>query len=349
MRDLLCLLLVSVAALAQPPAEPGLYIANLEKGGTWEIGAYHNPSPDPVNHWLYADDGNGTVVRWKDDALNATPQVFAKTKEGEPPLAAPIVAPTGGMVVLSRVWPVKQGAQVLYRRVAIEVYDSAGKRLAGPLPLCRTEQVYHRQAIAVWHPDGTKLAFTLTEGNSRPGLYVFLPKTKNWVLAEDYADGAPDPLPILRWQPNGRSLTLIQNEELVMRGGGKYAAYRRLPASTRLHFWLNPELFAYCDPAEGLLLRGLQGEVEGTVAGWQGRAWDEPSLPVVSEHGTVWVAPQRDAPAELQLWHLPKGQQTAKAILSFAKAPNQAYGRTSGIPAWLPNRASVAFEVPATQ
>jgi len=349
---MVALLLSTLLTIGQagptPTLEPGLYSYSFGAAGLQRIGAWHNPSADVAGGWLYVDDGQGGIFRWRADNLVAAPQPFFATPEGETRRAVPLASNPAGLVVLTRNDPVKQGATLLYERVSIEVYDRNATKLAGPLPLVRRDAIAHPSQVAVWQPEGPEpsLAFNLTEGNSKPGLYVFQPRTKqkNWILAESYAAGVPSPLPSLSWQPNGRTLAVIVGGRVELRGGGSFATYKSFATDASRVLWPNSDSFGLLDPAKGVELRDFEGRVTKRIDAWRAGNVDELSVPACGPKGWTWVEPAGQG--MLALRHLKPGAAQPDTLVTFPKG-RVPYAQQCSPPLWHPVREAVLFEVPA--
>ncbi len=333
--------------VAPPGLEPGLYNYSFGAAGLQRIGPWHNPSADVAGGWLYVDDGQGGIYRWRADNLTAEPQKFFSTPAGETRRAVPLAANPAGLVALTRNDPVKQGAQVLYERVSIEVYDRTGAKLAGPLPLVRRDAIRHPSEAAVWQPEGPEpaLAFSLTEGQAKPGLYVFQPltKAKNWILAESYGASVPRPLPSLSWQPNGRTLSVVVAGRAELRGGGGYAAYKAFATEASRLIWPNSDSFGLLNPAQGIELRDFEGRTTKRIDAWRAARVDELSVPACGPQGLVWVEPAGEG--LLALRHLKPGAAAADTLVTFSQG-RVPYARQCAPPLWHPVREAILFEIP---
>ncbi len=342
---LLLLWLAPLAAQVAVPPRPGLYATATETRATRFLGPYRFPTADCENRLLYAVDAAGKVVRWRFDELGGVPWTYAQAAEGEPPYAYPLAAPAGGLVAVAQVYPVPNAWKPEYQRVALSILDAEGRRIAGPLPLCRAELVARPGLPAAWHPRGGSLAFFITEGDPLPGLYVMEAKTRKWVLADRLTGPPPQPLPTLLWHPGGRLLSLLYGGELVLRGGGAYAVYRHWPAVAAAHCWLDADTIALLDPTTGITLRGLDGGDLGRIDAWRATSADELSLPSSNKHGTAWFGPPPADARRLALQFRPKTTAEVGSLLDFPRG-EQPYGSTAARPIWLGDDATIVYEVP---
>ena len=339
--------LLTIGQAGAQPLPPGLYTYRFGGAGALRLGAYHNPSADLGGGWVYVDDAKGGIYRWRVDDLEATPQKFFATPAGETLRAVPLVSKTHGLVLLTRTDPVKQGAKVLYERVAIEVYDRNGAKLAGPLPLVRRDAVLHPSMVAAWQPEAAEpaVAFNLTEGQAKPGLYVFQPQTrqKNWILAESYEAGVPNPLPVLGWQPNGRTLSLVVAGRAELRGGGNYATYKTFATDAARLIWPNSDRMALLNPATGIEFRDFEGKHTNRVDAWRAGSIDELTVPACGPQGLTWIEPAGEG--LLALRFLTTGASAAETLVTFPKGARP-YARMCAAPIWQPTREAILFEVP---
>lgn len=356
LRPLLCWALLALPAGGAELrlTEPGLYAIDVETGRWQRLGAYQHPSIDLEGRRLYADNGRGVLVRWPLGRTFERPEVFAKPGKDargrpEPGYKIPLAAPKGGLVAAVREFLVERGG---YVRVCLDILDADGARIRGPLPLFGVQDLYSPAGIAAWHPDGQKIAFELSEGTARHGLYVFHPANKYWVLVKDYERGPDEDRPVLQWQPNGRSLSHIAGGFLVLRGGSEYAPYRRLKTDARRHVWLDDETIALLDPQVGLSLRYIEGAERGTIPGWGGgplggAADANSSLPAVGRGGYAWVTPAGADLAELRLVFAPRADPGAGRVLATFRRGDDAYSLIEAGPVWHPEDPLLFLVVPS--
>ncbi len=334
----------SLAVGQEAVRAPGLYAVATDTGRTQPLGAWRCPSVDAAGQFLYALDAAGRVVRWPLDSLGGEPRtVVAAPEPGQPPVVAASVAPTGELLAVLRLHTNRPAGQAPYQRLTLEVLDREAHRVAGPLPLCRADEAPNPALAVAWHPEGQKLAMFVTEAIPVPALYLFEPRVRDWVRGEG-SQNPPRPLPVLRWQPNGRTLSYCTGEQLVLRGGAQFAVFRTYPATERLHIWVDLNHLGLLDPTTGLRVIDLEGLPQAPLRGWPGPGGEDLSLPVAGGDGLVWVGPAATA-GRLSLWLLPPGEAAPRALLSFDRG-GQAYGRTAGPPARHPAAALVFVEVP---
>ncbi len=340
-------LLVVLAATCAPLAgdareltQRGVYRVEANTGRVDYVGPYRYPSVSPDSRLLYADDGQGGIVCWPLDTPSGAPRVFLTTPVGEPRRAVPLAAPAGGHVALTRLMG-ERGAL----RVTLEVYDRSGTRQAGPLPLFAAATCHNRNLAAAWHPEGDRLAFCVAAGRPRPGVYVMTTPDHNWVQATTLGRPLPNPLPVLRWQPDGRSLSLVLHGQLQIRSGAPYEVLHSWPVSGWLHTWLDGDGPALLDAAAGMVLHDLAGNVRRSLPFWRAASADQLSLPVANAAGVAWVGPASETPQRHSLYYLPKGVDSVRELLSFAPG-RQPYGRQAGGPVWQADQAVLFVDVP---
>lgn len=334
-------LLLSVLPLlaAPPPPTSGVWSWDQRTGATRFVGAVMRPTIDPANRRLYAVDAQGRIVRWSLDALDQPPAVFAVPGEGTV-YDWPLAAATGGQVAAFRAFSLNDGSF----RICLDILTPEGQHLRGPLPLIVTRQAWNGTHLAAWHPNGEQIAFGLTEGEPRNGLYVFEPATRNWVAAEFYSDQYAGPMPSIRFAPNGRTMSLIHNDTLYFRAGADWGAYRTIPVRGRLHAWLNDEILAVADRFEGLTLYDIGGQRVGRLDDWTTGTDDlSASLPASSPHGLAWVRPAGERQLELAVRPLNHGPTVA--AMKFG-GTSKGYGLIGGPPVWHPSEPVVFYWVP---
>lgn len=332
--------LLAVAALAQvPDLAPGtLYAVDLKTGAATPLGAYRGPSVDPANRLLYAVDADGNLVRWSIDKLDDGPSVFVTPQEKEPPFRIALAAPHGGLVAAVREY-IDRERDGTFTRVCLDVFDTDGKPVAGPVPLFEKTGPYDVGRAAAWRSTGELLALAINTGKDPHALCVLNPVTKEMVRFQSLADPTADPYPDFCWQPNGRLLSYVGHGNLVLRGGSAYGMFRKLPADTERHCWLDADHPALLDPVKGFLLRSLEGVDRGTIAGWAGNPGSvvETTVPVLGGLGVAWVTAAAE-PRKLQLRWLPADARDKGPVLgpTFARLglryPQQEIG-----PCWHPD------------
>ncbi|MCC7492326.1 MAG: hypothetical protein IT204_08280 [Fimbriimonadaceae bacterium] len=337
-------LLILASLLPAAPPATGLWQVDLATGAATRLGGYRGPSIDPVGRYLYADDRRGNLVRWSLESVGGAPQVVVRTEPGEPPWMFPQAAPAGGLLAATRLDRFRDTAGERVR-VTLGVFDAqTGQQLAGPLPLCLAKDIPHPTLAAVWHPNGETLAFWITEGRPAPGLYLFSPRTRDWYKANASA-APPRPLPVLRFQPNGRSLSYVEGPRLVLRGGASYGVFRSFEVTQPLHTWIDDEQLGLLDPQQGITLLDLEGHRGRRLTAWRGSTPFDSSLPASLAGDLLWVGPAPGATAgQLGLWTAPAGGD-GKLVWTFP-AGRLPYARVCAAPVRVAATNLAFVEVP---
>ncbi|MBI2302227.1 MAG: hypothetical protein HYU66_25270 [Armatimonadetes bacterium] len=340
----LATVLTAAAAFAQvADLAPGtLYAVDLKTGAATPLGAYRGPSVDPANRLLYAVDAAGNLVRWSIDKLEDGSTAFVTPQEKEPPFRVALAAPRGGLVAAVREY-IDRERDGTFTRVCLDVFDSEGKPVAGPVPLFEKAGPYEVARAAAWRSTGDLLALAIHAGKDPHALCVLDPVTKALVRFISLSGRGTDPYPLFRWQPDGRLLSFVNRGELILRGGSAYALFRKMPAPGERHCWLDSDHLALLDLERGFLLRSVEGTDKGTIPGWANGPESAPdtTVPVLGGLGVAWVTTADDA-GKLQLRWLPADARDKGTVLgpTFARA-GLPYTQQEIGPCWHPDQPVV--------
>jgi hypothetical protein len=327
--------------------KPGLHLIHATSGEDEYLGPYYNPSVDPANKLVYADDGRGSLWRWSLDDLTADPVCFAAPPPQEPGYRFPVAAPAGGLVAAFQAW--RPDLPTARKRVAVSFLRPDGKRIAGGLPLFFTDGRYNGALSIAWKPGGELVAFYLTVGVDTPGLYVFRPSDKYWVRGGGTPATYGQPQGRLQWQPDGRSLSEATPGHLVLRGGANFVPYGKIDTAATLHTWLDGETLLLHDPDRGLVEVDISGAVKGTIGGWPGPLGGDgnATLAVVQGRRLAWIralATDGAGRVDYGLYVAVLGAAAGNDVFRFTAHTGYAWGNAG--PVWLPDKDALLVSVP---